>query len=397
MKILFYLHGGSHNHGCEAIVRTTKNILEKHISDIDIVVYSMLPHMDKKYIGNSEKLQFVKTGEQLVANSYAKWILGRLQERVFHKAIGIKKKYRNLLSDCGKGDVIFSIGGDNYSENSAVEYSALDMRLRKKCRRQILWGCSLDPNRLESKNDVKINSLKEISLIVARESITYEGLVNRGFTNVKKYPDPAFVLEGDKSIKSPFRENETVGINISPLVEKFEKGAYSSVENFVELVKFILEKTNYDIAFIPHVVYPKENSDYVMAEKLIKMCPKSERIFLIQDQDCCKLKAHISRCRFFVCGRTHASIAAYSTCVPTLVMGYSVKAKGIAKDIFGTYENYVLPVQNLKNRNQLKESFIWLMNNEQKIRNQLEEIIPVIKEEAWKAGGEIKRLLDEKN
>ncbi|MFR4670990.1 MAG: hypothetical protein ACLT69_14285 [Intestinibacter bartlettii] len=56
------------------------------------------------------------------------------------------------------------------------------------------------------------------------------------------------------------------------------------------------------------------------------------------------IKGYISRCRLYR-ARTHATIAAYSTCVPTLVIGYSVKAKGIAKDIFGTYENYVLPVQ----------------------------------------------------
>jgi polysaccharide pyruvyl transferase WcaK-like protein len=44
----------------------------------------------------------------------------------------------------------------------------------------------------------------------------------------------------------------------------------------------------------------------------------------------------------------HASIAAYSSQVPTLVIAYSVKARGIAQDIFGTEKGYVIPVQNLK-------------------------------------------------
>ena len=39
---------------------------------------------------------------------------------------------------------------------------------------------------------------------------------------------------------------------------------------------------------------------------------------------------------------------AYSSCVPTLVVGYSVKARGIARDIFGTEDRYVLPVQSLQ-------------------------------------------------
>ena len=49
----------------------------------------------------------------------------------------------------------------------------------------------------------------------------------------------------------------------------------------------------------------------------------------------------------FIGARTHATIAAYSSCVPTLVVGYSIKARGIAKDLFGTDEGYVLPVQAL--------------------------------------------------
>ena len=41
----------------------------------------------------------------------------------------------------------------------------------------------------------------------------------------------------------------------------------------------------------------------------------------------------IAQCELLVCCRTHASIAGYSTGVPTLVLGYSVKAEGIAADL----------------------------------------------------------------
>lgn len=58
-------------------------------------------------------------------------------------------------------------------------------------------------------------------------------------------------------------------------------------------------------------------------------------------------KSIISRCDMFIGARTHATIAAYSTCVPTLVIGYSVKSKGIAKDIFGTDEGLVIPVSEI--------------------------------------------------
>ena len=89
---------------------------------------------------------------------------------------------------------------------------------------------------------------------------------------------------------------------------------------------------------------------------------------MIEDYNAEELKGYISRCRFMVVARTHASIAAYSTQVPTLVVGYSVKARGIAKDIFGTEENYVLPVQSLQKEDDLTKGFKWLMDHEDEIK-----------------------------
>ena len=102
----------------------------------------------------------------------------------------------------------------------------------------------------------------------------------------------------------------------------------------------------------------------------------TKKIVLIQDHNCMELKGYISRCRFFVGARTHATIAAYSSCVPTLVLGYSVKSRGIAKDLFGTEENYVLSVQTLRSPNELVIHFRWLMEHEKEIRIRLKEIMP---------------------
>ncbi|MDO5124498.1 MAG: polysaccharide pyruvyl transferase family protein, partial [Eubacteriales bacterium] len=87
------------------------------------------------------------------------------------------------------------------------------------------------------------------------------------------------------------------------------------------------------------------NNDLKPLESLFSIYKDSGRVVLIKDHNCEELKGYISRCRFFVGARTHATIAAYSTCVPTLVVGYSIKSKGIAKDLFGTFEKYVVPVQ----------------------------------------------------
>ena len=85
-----------------------------------------------------------------------------------------------------------------------------------------------------------------------------------------------------------------------------------------------------------------------------------------------ELKGIISKCRFFVGARTHSTIAAYSMGIPTLVVGYSVKARGIARDLFGGEEGYVLPVQKLT-RDKLISAFKNIMIKEKEIQKKLKK------------------------
>ena len=148
------------------------------------------------------------------------------------------------------------------------------------------------------------------------------------------------------------------------------------------------------IALIPHVVWD-HNDDRIPLKKIFEKYKDSNRVILLDDYNCMELKGFISRCRMFIGARTHATIAAYSTCVPTLVIGYSVKARGIAKDIFGTYENYVLPVQTLSNKDDLINAFEWMKNNENEMKNHLNNFMPIYKEKTLQGRTEIEKLLGE--
>ena len=105
-----------------------------------------------------------------------------------------------------------------------------------------------------------------------------------------------------------------------------------------------------------------------------------------------ELKGFISRCRMFIGARTHATIAAYSSKVPTLVLGYSVKSRGIAKDIFGNDNNYVLPVQSLNNVYELTDTFKNMMRQEHNIRMQLENKMDTYITNAFLASEAITRI-----
>jgi polysaccharide pyruvyl transferase WcaK-like protein len=146
------------------------------------------------------------------------------------------------------------------------------------------------------------------------------------------------------------------------------------------------------IALIPHVVW-EGNDDRKPIQELYNIFKNTGRVIMIKDHNCMELKGYIARCRMFIGARTHSTIAAYSSCVPTLVVGYSVKAKGIAKDIFGTYENYVVPVQTLENQDDLIRAFKWMKANENDIRNHLRGFMPEYCARAWLAGDEVEKLI----
>ena len=115
----------------------------------------------------------------------------------------------------------------------------------------------------------------------------------------------------------------------------------------------------------------------LLATKLKDYFLDEPRVFVVNDgYNCCQLKSLISKCSIFVGARTHATIAAYSSGVPTLVVGYSEKSIGIAKDLFGISDGYVCSVQNMEKETQLLNDFKNLLYNEQNVRNFLKDRIP---------------------
>ena len=166
-----------------------------------------------------------------------------------------------------------------------------------------------------------------------------------------------------------------VGINLSPMIMEKESLTGMAMENYQKLIEYILEKTDMGVALIPHVVWDFSD-DRIPLRELYRKYQRTGRVVMIEDHNCMELKGIISRCRFFIGARTHATIAAYSTGVPTLVVGYSVKARGIARDLFGTEEGYVLPVQQLKESDELTRAFIKLYEKRESIQTHLKTILP---------------------
>lgn len=367
MKTILYGNGSCGNHGCEAIVRGTFELLQT-----PLIVSSENMYEDKRYgldqfcelydakAGHPSRLQFAKAYLKMkLTNDYTAM-----------DGLPYLNTVRQLK---GKAGLALSVGGDNYCYSNQKFYAFLNETYQNIGLKTVLWGCSVEPEVVKDQDvAADLNSYK---MIVARESITYKAIEEIG-ANVVLAPDPAFFMPSKPcEIDSRFDDGNVVGINISPMIVSNEKHTGAAYANYKGLMRYILQKTDMKIALVPHVVWSK-NDDRSVMQSLYNDFGHDQRIIMVEDHNAPELKYIISKCRLFVGARTHATIAAYSTMVPTLVVGYSVKARGIAVDLFGTSDGYVLPVQTLQGEGQLTEAFRWMIDNERKIRNHLEGFIP---------------------
>lgn len=408
-KLVMYMHAGSGNHGCEAIVNSVCHMIKEKA-----VLVS--------YFGDEDVRYSLKDLCEIVSERrFEDHKLAHVLYYIYRKLTGdgesfIRYRYQEIFKE-KLPPIAISIGGDNYCyDNMLSDLRLANSAFNKKGTKTVLLGCSIEPELLKRPEIVR--DLMKYYTIIARESITYEALRTMveaqetlqgkektegvqevsGIQQVPQivcFPDPAFTLQ-KKELPLPegFAAGNTVGINVSPMIQDNESKAGITMESYRALIRFVIEKTDMQIALIPHVVWDR-NDDRKPIHTLYEEFKETGRVVEIKDGTCEELKGYISRCRLFVGARTHATIAAYSTCVPTLVVGYSVKARGIARDLFGTEEHYVIPVQSLKNPEDLVQGFTWLLEKEEEVRSHLLQRMPFYKEQALQTGKEVDRLWEE--
>ncbi len=359
--VVFYAHGGSDNHGCEAIIRgTCENLPENKI------LYSSNAKADRMY--HVDDVCEIRSDAYKRYYKPLKWFFTKVYTTVFHTNALFS------LVDGKEQGVYLSVGGDNYCYPQLIEpILKANKRIRSYGNKTILWGTSIEDDVLQIRQI--LDDIKRYDYIFARESITYNLLVSCGLKDKTfLFPDPAFAMKvKETSLMKSIFDKEVIGINISPLILKYGEDNVIT-KGYLEVIDYILSSTYSNVLLIPHVV--KRNNDDRLAIEQIRAAIQSDRLFVLDDMPAENIKYIISKLSFFMGARTHSTIAAYSTCIPTLVVGYSVKAKGIAKDIFGTDIDYVIDVRNLNSSIELLNAFKKLYLRRFDIKNKLQDFMP---------------------
>lgn len=390
INFLLYGEGTFLNKGCEAIVNTTikkiknacdgKIILATNDYKYDSKYYNdiITKYVQQYYLDNDlseeerEKIEYYKT----IPYDYTNF------EKIYKK---------DCIKEIENVDICLSVGGDNYCYGEPYWLYTINKCIKEKGKKNVFWCTSIYEN-IES--DEMIRDLKTYDVVVTRESLTYNALAKfMDKDRIMLTPDTAFSLEKkETSLPKIFEKTKkVVGINISPLISQYTTKKDNILNSIKTLIEYILKDNDVGVLLLPHV-YIETNRDLDALGKVKELFKDNDRVEILNDRiyDCEEIKYIISNCNYLVAARTHASIAGYSTLVPTLVIGYSVKSKGIALDLFGEYENYVIPVDEMTPEI-LLEKFKFIQENEEKIKQILKEKMVIYKE---KADNQLVELLD---
>jgi len=93
-----------------------------------------------------------------------------------------------------------------------------------------------------------------------------------------------------------------------------------------------------------------------------------------------------------IAARTHATIAGFSTGVPTISLGYSRKAVGINRDVFGT-EDYLVMARDIE-PGKIVERVKHVLSHESQLRQSMPKRAEELKSSAALAGDKLRQLLE---
>ncbi len=401
----FYLNGihSLENRGVDAIVRSTAALLKEQFGEIELFFPSKNILLDQAIWPDSQEdgvyfiklySPFYKRPWQFIQRKFGLFLPNMLWPFPF------SKKFVNFLKTI---DIVLSVGGDNYSSDYGfpsflIGVDDLAIKINKPT---ILWGASIGPfTKNINVETIMAKHLSNMSLITVRETLTEEyANIHLSLKNTMLFPDSAFSLQPKHVDLSSFwptdNKDQVVGLNISPYLQRFGDNSVNYENEVCAFIETLISDLNYSVLLIPHVIFSSDISPddlSIMKKIFMRLNHLNSKISFLENQyDSAQIKYIIGHCKYFIGARTHSTIAALSSFIPTLSISYSIKARGINKDLFG-HEEYVLDISDVSSKT-LMNGFNKIANEEVEIKETLESKIPLINRQLKKATSLLEQIV----
>lgn len=386
------------NRGCEAIVRGTMHIIRTASPGAKFKAFSYFP--SSKELHAQSKLETdadIRHFSMGISRFSPVWWRRQIR-RTFCLPLDPNAAFCDLMQNLQGSRAVLSVGGDNYSLDYGVPKSFTDMddAVISAGKPLIIWGASIGPfSASPGFEKFMAAHLKRVRAIFARETATVKYLASIGVTNnVFLMADPAFLMDPVPPMDGFVPEKSSIGINLSPLLSKYV--TCGDMEKWVplaaQIVSAVARKFPRQIYLLPHVIQPG-NDDHEFLTDVKRLLPAGMQVEVISGHySAAELKHIIAGMDVFVGARTHSTIAALSSNIPTLSLAYSLKARGLNTDIFG-HSDYCLESSGLSSGSVLS-GISCLLAKKDEIRGVLIASNEKSKQSAYNAGKHLFSLIN---
>jgi colanic acid/amylovoran biosynthesis protein len=408
MKVVITGVTGFRNRGVEALVTTTIEQLQTRLPNLETTIISHTPDYDCVRLKDFETK--VSSDElQSIRKSIVKQLRARLPI--------ISDKITPEYSSIANSNLLIVSGGDMFSSAYGSVQLKLSLRLIKIALVANIpvafLAQSFGPF---NKNDeqVFLKLLRRASLITVRESISYRYLIDILKLKkdlVKKTSDSAFLLipsSHDKveqmlSFYGLKKDRPVIAIAVSQGISGFSKcDRQQHLQSWTVICKRLVDELNTQLLIIPHVqeVFYSVD-DRIFATDLIENLNYNPNIKLAgASHSASEFKGLLGSCDLVIAERMHAAIGGLSSGVPTVVVGYSIKAEGIMNDILGAesaHNGMLISIQDFLNHELAYNTIKTAWTRRTEVKEQLQERLPIIKKEAMDNFEFIAQLLNKDN
>lgn len=398
----------SFNKGDAAMQISTAEQIKKLWNNAEVVISTPFPEFDRKLYKN---YTVIKSSRRNLLFSTLQVI--RAKTYCFLNKFSINLKFlvdNEELRHFRNADIIIDLSGDTLTEDYGphVTYSHfLPVWLGLSFNKPVfICAQSIGPFKLTK--PFSRYMLNKVTKITAREEITSQYLKSIGVRkeNIEVTSDMAFLLNPiEKSEVKDLLKNEgikkldglTLGITISNLViKRFNKA--NPDKNFIEemarLIDKFTEETKGQVVLLGHVTGPSKEKDDRLVATEIKKGTNNANVYVIKgNYTPGQLKGIIAQCDIFMGSRMHSNIAALSSSVPLLAIGYSHKTQGIMKQM--NVEDYSYSIDELSFED-LYEGLEKVIANQHAIKSSLSKNYLTVKQSSKKNLSVIKKILEEK-
>jgi colanic acid/amylovoran biosynthesis protein len=377
---------GLRNRGVEALVRGALEGFARHFPGEPTTVLSADPPYD----------QLVLNGNATVVADSPGYFQATPVGRYLRKVKAGVRSGGGLfaaIEAIRSATAVVASGGDIFSSDyGTVRRFIGQMEIAQKFGRPTVFlAHSIGPFKTKTEVDMMRTVLEAATLITVRESRSRQYLIEDlriAADRVRLTADVAFLLKPSDSnrvagLKRSLGLGNSGYVAIAPSegITSFSSSAKDRDAHdlaWLRTIERILSSSTDQILIVPHVQNVRPTGDdRRIASRLVEATDYNPRVRVAWGElSASDFKGLIQDSRYFIGERMHACIAALSTAVPTIALGYSVKAQGIMEDLLGagaSNEGLHVPVAQFVASDGLKDEIGRLTQNFEDVRGRLAE------------------------